>query len=72
MATIAKALDAYVEDSPSLRPLADSLPAIYRRAIKEALFETGLADQRNDLEIPGTCPLSLSQLLDGDLDSLRV
>jgi hypothetical protein len=63
----------YVENSPSLlRPLTDSLPAVYRRAIEEALSETGLAGQRNDLGIPETCPFSLSQLLDGDVDSLQI
>jgi hypothetical protein len=63
----------YLENSPSLlRPLTDSLPATYRRAIKEALSETGLAGQRNDLGIPETCPFNLSQLLDGDVDSLQI
>jgi hypothetical protein len=63
----------YVELSPSLRrQLTDSLPAVYRRAIKEALSETGLAGQRKDLGIPETCPFSLSQLVDGDVDSLQI
>lgn len=62
----------YVELSLSLRrQLADWLPVVYRRAIKEALSETGLAGQRNDLGIPETCPFSLSQLLDCDVDSLQ-
>jgi hypothetical protein len=62
-----------VEDSPSLLPkLAESLPATYRRAVKEALSETGLAGQWKDLGIPETCPFSLSQLLDGDVDSLQI
>jgi hypothetical protein len=63
----------YVESSPSLlRPLTDSLPAIYRRAVKEALSETGLTGQPNDLGIPGACPFNLNQLLENDVDSLRI
>jgi hypothetical protein len=62
----------YMEDSPSLLPqLAEALPATYRRAVQEALSETGLKAQRKDLEIPGECPFTLSQLLKDDLDSLR-
>lgn len=57
-----------LEDSPSLRRYAEqNLEAIWRKAVKNALFETGLADREQDLDIPANCPYTLNDLLDGDL-----
>ena len=57
-----------LEDSPSLRRCAEqNLEAIWRKAVKNALFETGLADREQDLDLPANCPYTLNDLLDGDL-----
>lgn len=56
-----------LDDSPSLRRYAqDSLPKIYKRAVKDALFETGLAEKRPELNLPDQCPYSLKDLLEAD------
>ena len=60
-----------LEASPSLRRyLVENLQAIYARAVRDALDETGLAQQAKKLDIPKDCPYTLGQLLETDLDSL--
>lgn len=57
--------------SPSLRPfLRDELQWAYALAIKQALDETGLRNKLRTLPIPTTCPYSLEDLLDVDIDKL--
>jgi len=61
----------HLEDSPSLRRhLLDTLQATWRMAINDALAETGLTARANEFDLPKTCPCSLDQLIDGDLDDL--
>lgn len=56
-----------LDDSPSLRRYAqDSLQKIYERAVKDALFETGLAEKRWEPNLPAQCPCALEDLLDAD------
>ncbi len=58
-----------LDDSPSLRRYAeDRLQKIYARAVNDALFETGLAARRADLDIPAQCPYNLKDLLEADRD----
>ena len=60
-----------IEDSPSLRRhLEETLERTYRRAVKQALDETNLAAKAAELAIPETCPYTLDELLEGDLNSL--
>jgi hypothetical protein len=64
-------IDLLLEDSPSLRRhLEESLQKIYRRAVKDALQETGLAAKAKEFSFPEKCPYSLADLLEGDLDAL--
>ena len=57
-----------LEDSPSLRRYAEqNLERIWRKAVKNALFETGHAGREKDLDIPANCPYTLDDILDGDL-----
>ena len=57
-----------LEDSPSLRRYAEqNLETIWRKAVKNALFETGRAGREKDLDIPANCPYTLDDILDGDL-----
>jgi hypothetical protein len=60
-----------LEDSPSLRRhLLDTLQATWQMAIKDALAETGLEARAFEFELPKTCPCSLDQLMEGDLEGL--
>jgi hypothetical protein len=60
-----------LEDSPSLRRhLLDTLQATWQMAVKDALAETGLTTYAGEFNFPKTCPCSLDQLLDGDLEQL--
>ena len=50
-----------LKDSPSLEEyLRQELPDIYRRAVRGALFETGI----KSASLPEHCPFTLEQLLD--------
>lgn len=64
--TIAEQRDAIADDlveSPSLRRwLSDHLAESYRRAVRRAVIETGLARER----FPTRCPYSVDQILDED------
>jgi hypothetical protein len=61
-----------LEDSPSLRRhLEVRLPKIYRTAVQDALEETQLTANAQELRLHEICPYTLSQLLEGDLDALR-
>ena len=52
-----------IADSPSLwRFLEENLHELYRRAVKDALFETGL----KSAEVPRDCPYTLNELLERD------
>lgn len=56
-----------IDDSPSLRRYAqDNLQKIYERAVNDALFETGLAEKRRELNLPSKCPYGLKDLLEAD------
>ena len=60
-----------LEDSPSLRRhLSETVQATWQMAIKAALAETGLTARTIGFDLPKTCPCSLDQLLDGDLEEL--
>ncbi len=49
--------------SPSLRRcMPESLPEVYRDAVRAAGIETGLASR----SFPGDCPFSVEQILDND------
>lgn len=57
------------DDSPSLRRFAEeNLQQIYLRAVRDALFETGLSAQRATLDLPSACPYTLADLLEGALE----
>ena len=59
-----------LDDSPSLRRYAEqNLQKIYRRAVKDALFETNLAGRAKALDIPSLCPYTLDDLLEADLNA---
>jgi Domain of unknown function DUF29 len=61
-----------IQDSPSLRPYAEGiLERIYRRAVRDALVETGLKAQKGSLGIPEKSPWSITDLLERDADDLR-
>jgi hypothetical protein len=56
-----------LEDSPSLRRFAqESLQKIYEKAVKDALFETGMSTKRKSLKLPAECPYDLKALLEAD------
>jgi hypothetical protein len=64
-------LDA-LRDSPSLRRrLSHEMGYVYESAIDLALAQTGLTDHRAAFGLPGDCPFTLSQLLDGPVDLLH-
>jgi RNase P protein component len=64
-------IEDLVEDSPSLRRhLQENLEKTYRRAVKSALAETNLKPKAKQLDIPETCPYTLDELLEGDLNDL--
>lgn len=66
-------IELYIEASPSLRPyLEDALQKTYRRAVKDALQETELTTRAKEFSLPEKCPYKLADLLEGDLDALRV
>jgi Domain of unknown function DUF29 len=55
------------DDSPSLRRYAEKEPQkIYRRAVRDALFETGFTAQRDVLDLPAACPYTLGDLIESD------
>ena len=55
------------DDSPSLRRYAEeNLQKIYRRAVRDALAETGLTAQRDSLDLPADCPYTLEDLIESD------
>lgn len=54
-----------IEDSPSLRRYAEeNLQKIYRRAVRDALAETGINPKQANL--PEECPYTLYDLLEGE------
>jgi len=56
-------IEAVLEDSPSLRPLVPAaLPAAYRRALSDAVFETKLPPSA----FPESCPWTPDEVLDLD------
>ena len=56
-----------IRASPSLRRYAkDNLETIYRDAVANALFETGLGARHASLKIPDHCPYTLEDLLESD------
>ncbi len=56
-----------IDDSPSLlRYAEENLHRIYRRAVRDALIETGLSAQRAALDLPAECPYSLQDLLESE------
>jgi hypothetical protein len=66
-----RAIRIRLEQSPSLRRhLETTLKKTYRGAVKDALFETNLASLAKQPDIPETCPYTLTQLLDVDLNDL--
>lgn len=55
------------DDSPSLRRYAEkNLQKIYRRAVRDALVETGLTAQRANLNLPADCPYTLEDLIESE------
>ena len=57
------------DDSPSLRRFAEeNLQQIYLRAVRDALFETGLSAQRATLDLSSACPYALKDLGEGALE----
>lgn len=66
------AIEFRIDDSPSLRSYAEeNLEKVYGLAVRDAISETGLKSQKNDLGIPEKCPWSVDQLLEGDPEALR-
>jgi len=64
-------IDYKLEDSPSLRRhLSENLEKVHNRAVKDALDESELTGKKKQLRIPESCPWTLPELLDGDLDAL--
>jgi hypothetical protein len=64
-------IDSRLEDSPSLRRhLLDTAQATWQRTIKDALAETGLTARAIEFDLPKSCPASLDQLLEGELEDL--
>ena len=64
-------IEDLIDDSPGIRRhLEQALQEIYRRAVRQALDETNLTAQAKTLDIPETCPYTLSELLEVDLNSL--
>jgi hypothetical protein len=65
----AEILDDF-EDCPSLKAhLEQSLDRVYRRAVVEALSETGLPETEQS-KLPNRCPWTVDQLLRGEIGSL--
>jgi hypothetical protein len=59
-------IEPKLDSSPSLRTdLEESLEALYKRAIRDAIYETKLSRNRAD-EIPPDCPWTLEELLGGE------
>jgi Domain of unknown function DUF29 len=55
------------DDSPSLRRYAEeNLQKIYRRAVRDALMETGLTEQSASLDLPADCPYTLEDLVESE------
>lgn len=60
-------IESRFDDSPSLRRYAEEdLQRIYRRAVRDALLETGLEAQSAALNLPVECPYTLEDLLESD------
>jgi hypothetical protein len=60
-------IESRIDDSPSLGRFAEEkLQQIYRRAVRDALLETGLTSQRDILDLPEACPYTLKELLEGE------
>jgi len=60
-----------IDQSPSLRRHAEeNLQKIYRRAVRDALAETGLEERSAEVAIPPQCPWSLHELLEGRVGGL--
>jgi hypothetical protein len=60
-----------IDQSPSLRRYAgENLPKIYRRAVRDALAETGLEERAGKMAIPSQCPWSVNDLLEGPVSGL--
>lgn len=54
---------ARIENSPSLRrDLETNLENVYRRAVRDAVYETGVSGD----SLPGLCPWNLDELLAGE------
>jgi hypothetical protein len=55
------------DDSPSLRLYAEKdLQKIYRRAVRDALVETGLTAYRDSFDLPADCPYTLEDLIESE------
>jgi hypothetical protein len=64
-------IESFLEASPSLRRYIEQvLPKAYRRAVKAALDETNLTSKAKELDIPETCPYTVDELLESDLNQL--
>lgn len=60
-------IESRFDDSPSLRRYAEeNLQKIYRRAVRDALMETGLTEQRANLDLPADCPYTLEDLIESE------
>jgi hypothetical protein len=63
VATSREKIEYKIVDSPSLRlVLEQNLQETYRRAMKDALFETGL----QSADLPQQCPYTLDELIERD------
>jgi ribosome-interacting GTPase 1 len=61
--TSRETIELKITDSPSLRLLLEkNLQKTYRRAVKDALFETGL----KSADLPQQCPYTLDELIERD------
>ena len=59
------AIEYKIDDSPSLRRYAEgNLQKIYRRAVRDALAETGISCKQANL--PEECPYTLYDLLESE------
>jgi Domain of unknown function DUF29 len=60
-------IDVRIQHSPSLLGhLERNLQKIYRRAVRDALRETGLLQKAHELDIPQECPYTVHDLLERD------
>jgi hypothetical protein len=60
-----------IEASPSLRRYLEGvLQKAYRQAVRDALDETNLKLKAKEFNIPQSCPYTLTELLEGDLNQL--